>query len=77
MASLPVVSASIIKSGDKIAATFDWLCVPEHMVILNNDMLEDWAPEFAAFTDVVDENVVVSCSCARDGYPSSLYPTCP
>ena len=59
MASLPVVSASIIKSGDKIAATFDWLCVPEHMVILNNDMLEDWAPEFAAFTDVVDENVVV------------------
>ena len=43
MASLPVVSSSILYVGN---GTFDWLCVPEHILILDEDMLKEWAADF-------------------------------
>ena len=43
MAALPVVSQSILRTSDKISARFDWLCVPQDMLILDNRMFNEWA----------------------------------
>ena len=45
--STPVVSMLFLQASHATIATFDWLCVPECMIILDDDMLRDWAPEFA------------------------------
>ena len=37
-----VVSTSLLRSIDKVTATFDWFCVPQNMLILDDCMICEW-----------------------------------
>ena len=41
-ATQSVVSTSLLQSIDKVTVTFEWLCVPQHMLILDDSMSGFW-----------------------------------